>query len=131
MPSQYSDQDCTRVLMTLEDIATTIQQLQDWNVNISETSDYYSTQTGMQLLAANCTLITAIGEGINRCNRILPEFLPQNFPDIPWRAIIGMRNHICHGYFGLDADLIFEAVKNEIPDLKDTIEKAIELIKTL
>lgn len=85
----------------------------------------------MQLLAANCTLITAIGEGINRCNRILPEFLPQNFPDIPWRAIIGMRNHICHGYFELDADLIFEAVKNEIPHLKDTIEKAIELIKTL
>lgn len=131
MQSRYSDNDYSRVLMTLEDIATTIHQLQDWNVNISETSDYFSTQTGMQLLAANCTLITAIGEGINRCNRILPEFLQQNFPEIPWRAIIGMRNHICHGYFELDADLIFEAVKKEIPDLKDTIEKAIELIKTL
>lgn len=129
MPSQYSEHDYSRVLMTLEDIATTIQQLQDWNVNVSKTSDYYSTQTGMQLLAANCTLITAIGEGINRCNRILPDFLTHEFPEIPWRAIIGMRNHICHGYFELDADLIYEAVKYDIPRLKDTIGKAIELIK--
>ena len=83
----------------------------------------------MQLLAANCTLITAIGEGINRINRILPEYLSTAFPDIPWRAIIGMRNHIAHGYFELDADLVFEAVKEEIPILELTIAKVISDIK--
>ena len=36
-----------------------------------------------------------------------------------------MRNHIAHGYFELDADLVLEAVKEEIPILKLTIEKAI------
>lgn len=78
----------------------------------------------MQLLAANCTLITAIGEGINRINKILPDFLKSNFPGIPWHAIIGMRNHIAHGYFELDADIVFEAVKNDIPPLKEIIQKA-------
>ena len=91
--------------------------------------DYYSSPNGMQLLAANCTLITAIGEGINRINRIVPDFLASNFPDIPWRDIVGMRNHIAHGYFELDADIVFEAVKNDIPDLIDTIHKAMILCK--
>lgn len=71
----------------------------------------------MQLLAANCTLITAIGEGINRINRVIPNFLESNFPEILWHAIVGMRNHIAHGYFELDADIVFEAVKNDIPPL--------------
>lgn len=86
----------------------------------------------MQLLAANCTLITAIGEGINRVNRILPNFLQSNFPDIPWYAVVGMRNHIAHGYFELDADIVFEAVKNDIPSLKEIIQKAIQIcLKTI
>ena len=129
MLSKYSDTDKDRAILTLQSIAKTIDELIVWNKNIHSVEDYYSTQTGMQLLAANCTLITAIGEGINRINRILPEYLSTAFPDIPWRAIIGMRNHIAHGYFELDADLVFEAVKEEIPILERTIVKAISDIK--
>lgn len=94
------------------------------------TEDYYGSQSGMQLLAANCTLITAIGEGVNRVNRILPDFLASHFPEVPWRAIIGMRNHIAHGYFELDADIVFEAVKNDIPDLNDVILSVLTILKS-
>ncbi|MDE6341485.1 MAG: DUF86 domain-containing protein [Muribaculaceae bacterium] len=130
MLSKYSDTDKDRAALTLQSIAKTIDELIVWNENVHSVEDYYSTQTGIQLLAANCTLITAIGEGINRIDRILPEYLSTSFPDIPWRAIVGMRNHIAHGYFELDADLIFEAVKKEIPILEQTIAKAISDIKT-
>lgn len=85
-------------------------------------------KTGMQLLAANCTLITAIGEGVNRVNRVMPEFLQSNFPDVPWYAIVGMRNHIAHGYFELDADLVYEAVSIDIPPLLNTIQAAIQFL---
>ena len=130
MLSKYSDTDKDRALLTLQSIEKTIDELIEWNKHIHSVEDYYSTQTGMQLLAANCTLITAIGEGVNRINRILPEYLSTAFPDIPWRAIIGMRNHIAHGYFELDADLVFEAVKEEIPVLDRTIAKAISDINS-
>ena len=129
MLSRYSDTDKDRAVITLQSIDKTIDEIMDWNKIISTVDDYYSTQTGMQLLAANCTLITAIGEGINRVNRILPEYLSSFFPEIPWRAIIGMRNHIAHGYFELDADLIYEAIKEEIPLLKETVMKAIKILK--
>ncbi|MDE6078791.1 MAG: DUF86 domain-containing protein [Duncaniella sp.] len=130
MLSKYSDTDKDRAILTLQSIDKTIDELIQWNKHINSVEDYYSTQTGMQLLAANCTLITAIGEGINRINRVLPGYLSTTFPDIPWHAIIGMRNHIAHGYFELDADLIFEAVKTEIPVLERTIAKAISDINS-
>lgn len=113
-----------RAAQTLESVEETILQLIDWNRQIKSVEDYYSSPSGMQLLAANCTLITAIGEGINRVNRILPDFLQNNFPDVPWRAIIGMRNHIAHGYFELDADMVLEAVAVDIPPLLETIRSA-------
>lgn len=128
MQSQYSEKDIKQTLLTLEDIVRTIGQIEDWNRNVSSTEDFYSSQTGMQLLAANCTLITAIGEGVNRCNRILPNFLYHKFLEIPWSSIIGMRNHICHGYFELDADIVLEAVKNDVPSLKSTILSAIDIL---
>ncbi len=124
MQSQFSDSDSRRAIQTLRSLSETIEQLTEWNKYISSANDYYVSQIGMQLLAANCTLITAIGEGISRINRVLPGFLEKEFPSIPWHAIIGMRNHIAHGYFELDADLIFEAIKNDIPPLYSTIIEA-------
>lgn len=80
-------------------------------------------------MAANCTLVTAIGEGVNRVNRVMPDFLKVNYPQIPWHAIVGMRNHIAHGYFELDAELIYEAVKHDIPPLLAIIADAIQECK--
>lgn len=103
-------------------------QLLEWNKEINSAADYYSSQHGMQLLAANCTLITAIGEGINRITRVDPDFLNQSFPDIPWRDIIGMRNHIAHGYFELDAEIVYESIAHEFPILLNTINEAIVIV---
>lgn len=125
MPSQYSEQNKLRARQTLESIHETLVQLIEWNKDVNSADDYYASQSGMQLLAANCTLITAIGEGINRINRILPDYLLSEFPEVPWKAIIGMRNHIAHGYFELDAELVFEAIQTDIPALLAIVREAV------
>lgn len=127
MESKYSDINKKRVLLTPKSVRETIRNLKDWNNKIQSTDDYYGSTEGMQLLAANCTLITAIGEGINRINHIMPGFLASNFPGIPWADIIGMRNRIAHGYFELDAEIVLNAIKTDIPPLADTICEAIRL----
>lgn len=124
MPSKYSKSDISRACQTLESVEETINQLIEWNQRVKSAEDYYGSQIGMQLLAVNCTLISAIGEGVNRINRILPDFLSTEFQKVPWRAIIGMRNHIVHGYFELDADVVFEAISKDIlPDFAVVYEK--------
>lgn len=129
MESQYSESKLNQALLTLVSIKDTIETLISWNDDFTSSDDYYESQHGMQILTANCTLITAIGEGINRINRLIPGFLQDNFPDIPWRSIIGMRNHIAHGYFELDAEIVFCTVNDEIPLLLDTINDCIVLLK--
>lgn len=94
-------------------------------------NDFLVTYFGktQKLLAATCMLLTAIGEGINRIKRSLPEFLESTYPDIPWKAIVGMRNHIAHGYFELDAEIVYETVSTNIPSLHDAIKEAISELK--
>ncbi|HQW46282.1 MAG TPA: DUF86 domain-containing protein [Chitinophagaceae bacterium] len=41
------------------------------------------------------------------------------FTTVEWSQIIGMRNVFVHEYFGIDSNLVWEIIKNDIPDLKD------------
>ncbi|MDD5092485.1 MAG: DUF86 domain-containing protein [Candidatus Wallbacteria bacterium] len=43
--------------------------------------------------------------------------------DIPWTIIIGMRNRLIHGYFGVDYPLVYAVCRKEIPDLQNRIMK--------
>ena len=129
MESLYSDSAKRRALQTLFSIDETIRQLIDWNKDIHSTDDFASSQTGMQLLAANAMLISAIGEGVNNVNNKLPDFLSSNFPEIPWREIVGMRNRIVHGYFDLNAEIVLDEIRSGSPQLQEVIKKAILLIK--
>lgn len=38
-------------------------------------------------------------------------------PEIPWRAIVGMRNRLVHAYFEIDADVVWVAATEEVPAL--------------
>ena len=99
-----------------------IIDLQTWNEHVSSPDDWLATSEGMKTLAANCMLIEAIGEGFrNIDDRTSQQLLPLR-PEIPWREVIGMRNHIAHGYFDINADLVWDVIKNDLsPLLEATI----------
>ncbi len=59
-----------------------------------------------------------IGEASNH----LSTELKSKFSDIEWTQIVGMRNVFTHEYFGIDSSLVWEIIKNEIPELKGKIE---------
>lgn len=52
----------------------------------------------------------------------------ENFSSIEWSQIIGMRNVFVHEYFGIDTNLVWEIIKNDLPDLKG---KVIEIINSI
>jgi uncharacterized protein with HEPN domain len=63
--------------------------------------------------------IEVIGEASKR----LPESLKVKNNELPWREITGMRDKLIHAYFGLDTETIWKTVKENIPQLKQTIKK--------
>lgn len=117
-----------RVLTIFKQIETAIHQLTEWNETITSTDDYYLSDSGMQKLAASCMLIEAIGESINQIDQITEGSLLPERPEIPWRDVIGMRNHIAHGYFDIDADVVLTVVKNDLSPLLKAVQFFIETL---
>lgn len=113
----------------LVQIRTAILQLKDWNSNIISSDDYYSSPDGMKNLAASCMLIEAIGEGIKQIDKITDGRLLVNRPEIPWKDVIGIRNHIAHGYFDIDGDMVLDVVKNDLDSLLEAIDFFIDSYK--
>ena len=105
----------------LQQIDNAIQQLKVWNESILCADDYYSSPEGMKNLAASCMLIEAIGETIRQIDKITDSKLLQERPEIPWTDVVGIRNHIAHGYFDIDGDIVFDVVKNNLDALSDAI----------
>lgn len=63
-----------------------------------------------------------IGEASNH----ISDDLKEKFPDVAWAQMKGMRNFITHEYFGLQLDSIWDTAINDIPVLKEQIQKIIQ-----
>jgi len=70
-----------------------------------------------RLSKAVCRSLEIIGEA---CNRIHPD-IKAAFPKIAWREMSDMRNRIIHHYFGIDYDVVWDAIKTDIPLLREDI----------
>lgn len=117
-----------RLLAALRQIENSILLLQEWNKNLQSVDDYLDSTEGTKNLAASCMLIEAIGESFKKIDQTTEGKLLSLYPEIPWNAVKGIRNRIAHGYFEIDADIIYEAVKKELPALLDATRFFIERV---
>ncbi len=60
-----------------------------------------------------------IGEAVKN----IPDDVKKNIPDIDWKKIAGLRDILIHAYFGIDVEIVWDIVKNKIPELKQYILK--------
>ena len=52
----------------------------------------------------------------------IPQEILTNHPEISWRQIIATRNRIIHGYLGIDNDIIWSIITDEIPELLKALQ---------
>jgi uncharacterized protein with HEPN domain len=63
-------------------------------------------------------LLQTIGEAARRVG----EEFRQAHPEIPWKAIVGMRHKVVHDYLNVDEDVVWDTAMNEIPRLIGMLE---------
>jgi len=73
------------------------------------------------LQAAIVRWVEIIGEATSK---ITKEFKDRN-TQVEWRSIEGLRHIIVHEYFGVDLERIWNVTQNDIPVLKNIVEKLI------
>jgi len=53
----------------------------------------------------------------------IPEAVRVSYPTIPWRQIIAIRNRIIHGYLGIDNEVLWSIITEDIPFLLVELKK--------
>jgi uncharacterized protein with HEPN domain len=66
-----------------------------------------------QAIAMNFVII---GECVARIIQSYPEFAAGR-GDIPWIKMRGMRNQVAHGYSDINLEMVWDTVKNSLPEL--------------
>ena len=63
--------------------------------------------------------LTVIGEAAAR----LPEAFTRDHTDVAWGEMRDMRNLVIHEYFGVDVDIIWNTIENDLPALISQLEQ--------
>lgn len=104
----------------LQHIYDAILEIESYLVN-ADISDFLANS---MMRFACIKQMEIIGEASNH----ISEEVKSIFSEIQWSQIVGLRNVFVHEYFGVDSLLVWEIIKNDIPELKDKIKEIMESI---
>jgi len=68
----------------------------------TEKQDFFADKRTQQAVILN---IVIIGEAATKLLQNHSDFLEQ-YPDLPWKNMKGMRNRVAHGYFNINLDMV-------------------------
>ena len=99
----------------VDDIIESIGKIERYTHNM----DYETWCKDEKTIDAVTRNIEIIGEAASQ----LPEEIHEQFGDVPWRMMKGIRNILAHEYFGVDLEIIWKTVTNDLPILKKQLMK--------
>lgn len=94
--------------------------LEDMLLSMEKISTYIGTMDKDAFLKDALTVdavvrnLEIIGEAASR----IPDDFKGTHPEIPWRKVVGLRNRVVHEYFGVDLEIVWSVISNDLPPLK-------------
>lgn len=113
----------------LKKIFQTVERILANSETITSPSFYLLTPSGMERLESTCMLLIAIGEGVKGVDKLTDKKLLFFYPEMDWKGVMGMRDIIAHHYFDLDAEIVYDVIKHDLPKLKDVLQQIIDDLK--
>ena len=53
----------------------------------------------------------------------IPEAVRETLSAIPWRQVVATRNRLIHGYLGIDNDILWSIIRDDIPVLLNELRR--------
>jgi uncharacterized protein with HEPN domain len=66
--------------------------------------------------------LEVIGEAVKN----IPDDFREKYPEVEWKKLAGMRDKLIHHYFGIDYEMVWDAVNRKVPQLKTQVISIIE-----
>ena len=105
-------------LFFLEDIKLAVNKILKYTENM-DFEEFGSDEKTIDAVERNFEII---GEAVKN----LPEEIKNNYPNVPFKQIAGMRDKLIHDYFGVDYEIVYKTIKDKLPEFKSQIEKIIK-----
>jgi|SRR3989344_2226982 len=93
--------------------------------NIEEDTNNFTKEEFFRARTIQDAVIRNI-EIIGEACKNLPSEYKKKHKNIPWNDIIGMRDKLIHGYFGVDLKIVWNVVTTELPKLKQQLKEIIK-----
>ena len=74
-----------------------------------------------KLALALTHLVELIGEAASQ----VPQEVREQYPNIPWPKVVGMRNRLIHGYDFVDYAILWDTLTDDLPPLITELERII------
>ena len=97
-------------LFRIDDIVEAINKIERYTDGI----DFVIWQNDEKTVDAVIRNIEVIGEASSH----LPIEVQEQYEDVPWGMMKGIRNILAHEYFGIDLEIVWKTVKEDLPILK-------------
>lgn len=97
-----------------QDIIECIDKIEKYTDKINY-EDFFNDEKTVDAVIRNFGII---GEAANR----IPDDIKQSYPNIEWKKIVALRNRVIHDYFGVDLEIVWFIVQNDIPFFKEQLK---------
>ena len=90
-------------------------------ISVSQSLEYNSFLDDETLKRAVVRSLEIIGEATKK----IPVDFRENHNSIQWKNMAGMRDRLIHDYVGVNYSIVWDVVKNKIPELKNQIDQVL------
>ncbi len=99
----------------VNDILTAISDIESFTKDMTFTTFAEDKKTVYAVIRS----LEVLGEATKR----IPKSLRQEYPDIPWNKMAGMRDILIHDYMGVDLKTVWKVTQDRLAELKPLLEK--------
>lgn len=89
--------------------------------SVSQNLEYNSFLDDETLKRAVVRSLEIIGEATKK----IPTDFRDSNSSIQWKSMAGMRDRLIHDYIGVNYSIVWDVIKNKIPELKNQIDQVL------